>query len=255
MKAFLLMLQMLTRIPVNKALPCSQSDFRRGAYWLPAVGLIVGAVAWSIYTLSSMILPSYIAVAIALFVPIIITGAMHVDGLADLCDGLFAPHKDTARRLEIIKDSRIGVFGVCGIAFYLILNGACLYHILPVQPLFLIAVPVAARSFIALACVFGKPATAGSGSLMVSNVSAGAVILNLLLGFCALSLTGWLSYGVIWLYAAAGIMLLTAAATLLLCALCTRRLGGLTGDCLGAAAACAEIIILLSISAWIQNII
>lgn len=109
-KGLILSLQFFTRIPVNIAVDFNSKNIKWSIFFLPLVGALIGAVGGSIY----YILNPYnnlIAGFLALMSTIILTGGLHLDGLSDTCDGFFA-NREKERTLEIMKDSRIGAFGV-----------------------------------------------------------------------------------------------------------------------------------------------
>lgn len=90
---FFLILQLLTRIPINRNLLCRKENFRRGASFMPFVGVIVGGIQWIIYKLCIIIFSLNISIVIVILVGIVLTGALHVDGLGDMCDGFFLLRK------------------------------------------------------------------------------------------------------------------------------------------------------------------
>ena len=83
----LLFVQFFTRIPVNLSLPCEKENFRKGSVFLPVVGLIIGTIQWIIYKLLIKVLPLNPTVVIVLLIGVLLTSALHVDGLGDTCDG------------------------------------------------------------------------------------------------------------------------------------------------------------------------
>lgn len=109
-KGLILSLQFFTRIPVNIAIDFNSKNIKYSIFFLPLVGAVIGAVGGGIF----YILKPYnnlIAGFLALISTIGLTGGLHLDGLSDTCDGFFS-NKDKERTLEIMKDSRIGAFGV-----------------------------------------------------------------------------------------------------------------------------------------------
>lgn len=127
MKTFLLMLSFFTR------LPCPQTEFTQERYikginLLPLVGLVIGAILY-IVSFADRALSGPIMGIVLYFAYIIITGGLHLDGLADSCDALFSG-RDKGKMLEIMKDSRSGSFGVLG----LILVSAAYIALLPEMP-------------------------------------------------------------------------------------------------------------------------
>lgn len=111
-------LAFLTRIPVNHS---PQISLRRSAAFFPLIGAMIGLFGGGTFFLASSFLPSLPAAALAILVTISITGAFHLDGLADICDGLIGGW-NREERLKILKDSRHGTYGVVAIVMQLILQ-------------------------------------------------------------------------------------------------------------------------------------
>ncbi len=142
MKRFLVALQFLTILPVKIKSKIKEIDFGASILYFPIVGLILGLLlAFSALMLSS--LPALARSAIILIVSIFITGGIHLDGFADTCDGFYG-NKAKEKILEIMRDSRIGAMGVIGITCLLLLKFSViaslpesfLWRILIVMPVF-----------------------------------------------------------------------------------------------------------------------
>lgn len=110
---FILSLQFFTRIPINKEIDFNKENIRYGLFFLPLIGLIIGGLGGLIYKL---IQPYNLMIGslMALLVTITLTGGLHLDGLSDTADGFFSNQKKE-KTLEIMKDSRVGAFGVLSI--------------------------------------------------------------------------------------------------------------------------------------------
>ncbi len=107
-----------TRLPGFKTSSSGADDLSRAAPWLPLVGLVIGAaVAFALWA-GAHVAPS-IAALLGLFVWVVITGGLHLDGLGDVADALAASHRSPDRFLEVVHDPRIGAFGVMAIALQL----------------------------------------------------------------------------------------------------------------------------------------
>ncbi|NCB42748.1 MAG: adenosylcobinamide-GDP ribazoletransferase [Clostridia bacterium] len=127
MRSFLLMLSFFTTLPFPQT-EFSEERYKKGVNMLPFVGLVTGAILYGV-SFADKILPEA-ALGIVLYLAyILITGGLHLDGLADSCDALFSG-RDQIRMLEIMKDSRIGSFGVLG----LIVASASYMVLLPLIP-------------------------------------------------------------------------------------------------------------------------
>jgi adenosylcobinamide-GDP ribazoletransferase len=240
---FLLAVSFYTRLPHPQALDYQQLP--RAAVYLPLIGWLIGGVAALSFYLADLVWPQVTAVILALITGILITGALHEDGFADVCDG-FGGGMDKQRILEIMKDSHIGVYGVLGLSLMLLLKISVL-----------IALPAAAVPLVLLA---GHSFSRLSPLLLMrrynyargnDSKSSGAVYKPNLQELAFAAVFALLPLVLLpTLFALAIIPVLLA--TLLLGHYFYRRIGGYTGDCLGASQQVAETIFYLSVSAlWI----
>ena len=120
MKRFLIALQFLTIFPVEVKSKIEDKDFGASLLYFPVIGLLIGfLLAVSTFMFSS--LPGFLRATLILLISIIITGGIHLDGFADICDGFYGK-KPKEKILEIMRDSHIGVMGVTGLIFILLLK-------------------------------------------------------------------------------------------------------------------------------------
>jgi len=113
MKRLILAITFLTRLPLPVSKDITSEEIGRSTPFFPLVGLLIGLILIGIDGVLSYLWPP-IAVNVALFVSLVlITGGLHLDGLMDTCDGIFSG-RDRDRILEIMRDSRVGAFGVLG---------------------------------------------------------------------------------------------------------------------------------------------
>ena len=216
----------LTRLPVGPW-PL-QNDLNGISAWLPLVGIVVGGLVGGLTFLSSLLFSPLLCGVIGCACWVAVTGGLHLDGVADCGDGL--PVEVTQeRRLEIMKDSRLGTFGGTALFFNLAFKAAALAVLAASGswPLLLTACILAgllARSQIFIAMRF-------PGARPVHALIAAAVTL----GACVLA--GWSG-----LYALGAAL----AASLALLLYARRRLGGVTGDVFGCTVECTEWIVLLT---------
>ncbi len=243
LKLFFLALSFYTRLPCPQTLDYKQLP-QAGVY-LPLIGWLVGAIAALSFYLASLVWPQATAAILALSAGILLTGALHEDGFADVCDG-FGGGMNTQRILEIMKDSHIGVYGALGLLLMLLLKVSLLaampaadvplvllsgHSISRLSPLLLMQRYEYARSCDSKAS--GAVYKADFQELAFAAVTA-LLPLALLPAVCSLALIAVLS------------------ATMLLGHYFYRRIGGYTGDCLGASQQIAETVFYLSVSAlWI----
>jgi adenosylcobinamide-GDP ribazoletransferase len=199
--------------------------------WFPfagaALGLVLGAVWWG----AERIWPAAVAAAIVVAADLALTGLLHVDGLADSADGLL-PHLDRARRLEVMATPDVGAFGVAAVVAVLLLRWAALAATTP-SPLLLGGLWCASRTAMAVAArtvPYARPgglASAFLGGRTLSTALIGAVLAT------GLAFAG---PGVAGIAAVAGVVAGAAGVV----ALARRRIGGFTGDALGASGMVGE---------------
>lgn len=229
----------LTRIPVPARGHVDASTQARSLAWYPLVGallgVVLGALAWSLsWTAASPLL----AAAIVLAAWVALTGALHLDGLADSADAWVGGFGDRARTLAIMKDPRSGPVGVVAVVLVLLLKYAALASLpLATMHAWLLA-PLLAR--MALTAAFVSTPYVRSGGLGAGLVAAPrmACVVALLAGM-AVSL----AFGLRGVLALAAALLVGWAWR----RACLRRLGGITGDTAGALAEAVECAVLLAL--------
>ena len=231
-------LGLLSRLPVK-------TDSTRGAaaaWAFPVVGLLLGALAAAIGWVALAIgLPVNLTAGIIVAVQIVLTGAMHEDGLADSVDGLWGGW-DKARRLEIMKDSHIGTYGVIALVISLILRWAALTAIINAGMLFLGIIAVAAVSRTPMVLIMAMMPHARDGGLSASVGSVGMRTAGAAVGIAlgaAILLLGWSGIAVVLAVAIVGIAVAVIS---------RHKIGGQTGDILGATQQLSEIVALLTLT-------
>lgn len=125
---FFTALMFFTRIPVPKNSNHSEDYLNSATKHLPLIGWLVGGISALVYFGSSYVLPQSISIILSMIASIIVTGAFHEDGFADVCDG-FGGGWTKEKILTIMKDSRVGAFGVIGMIFMLLLKYTSLNEI------------------------------------------------------------------------------------------------------------------------------
>ena len=165
------MLQFMTRIPIPFTLPCESEDFAKGAPLFPAVGWVIGAILFAAAFLLNGMETPWMTAALLVALEVLITGGLHLDGLADSFDGLYS-NRDRDRILEIMKDSRIGSNGVLALIGLLGLKVITLASIPAVLlPVAVLVMPVAARFNMVFASYIHRPARLqGMGNLFIGQV-------------------------------------------------------------------------------------
>ena len=238
-----------TRLPVPAWVAWSPERLARAAAWLPLVGWVVGlAGAAALYALAQ-VLPASLAVILSMALTIRLTGALHEDGFADACDGLGGGW-DKAQILAIMKDSRIGSYGAIGIVLMLLAKAAALIELAATGPAtaaiaLLVAHPLSrlAAAAVLHALPYARSDERSKAGALAQRLSRGELILA---GLCGLLPAFALLAPLQGLSALA----LAALLTLWLARLFLRRLGGHTGDLLGAVQQAAELACYVGIVAF-----
>jgi len=233
-----LALTFLTILPWPRLGRAEPQDLARSMFWFPWVGALLGLIFWGAWVGLDRILPGPGAAAVLLGLTVIITRGLHLDGLADTADGL-GGGANPAERLRIMKDSRLGAFGAISLILILVLKFAFFLAWAEIGlGAILLLYPVVSRwgmVFLAYLSPYARP-EGGLGQAMTTGVSpgvlSGATISALGLAF----LTG----GVQGLIILAG----AAVAVWLASLYFRKKLGGVTGDVLGAANELLEVLVL-----------
>jgi adenosylcobinamide-GDP ribazoletransferase len=238
MRLFLVALQFLTIIPIPFPLRCEERDMGRAMAFFPLVGLILGAILAGADYIISPWLPRVIGDLILVTIMSVLTGCLHLDGLADVCDAL-AARGDRERFLAVMKDSRIGAVGVVGLVLGILLKYEAILSLpIHIKRDALLLFPMAARFCQVLMTVGAKRArTEGLGAVFID----GAGIVQLV-SACIIALAcAWLFFGV-W-----GVCALIPlwVVTWIIRGYFNRRLGGISGDIVGFANEVIEIMCLL----------
>jgi len=235
---------LLTAVPVPGGASAQPPDRRTAAaamYWAPVIGLVLGAAAAGVLLAcraghAGVLLAAVLAVSVLAA----LNRGLHLDGLAGLADGL-GSRRPAAQALEIMKRSDIGPFGVVTLVLTLLIQVSALARAEEIGrgPIAIVAAAVAARLAIMLACRRRVPSARpdGLGALVAGTVrpaTAAALVLAALAGAAAIG----------WIYAAA--IAIGLAVSLGLTELSRRRLGGITGDVLGAIAETTTAVCLLA---------
>ncbi|MEM6408701.1 MAG: adenosylcobinamide-GDP ribazoletransferase [Pseudomonadota bacterium] len=239
----LIAFHLLSRLPLPAADWGSKTRPPARAAWAyPCVGLVTGAasalIAWSALSLG---IGAPVAAGLALASGIVITGAMHEDGLADCADGFWGGW-EAARRLEIMKDSQIGTYGVLALVIVIGVKWMALSTILATGSLWLLLIaPILSRA--AMVVVMERLAHARASGLSKSTGKPGARAMWL-----AMALGAAAAFGLgLW----SGLLLMGIAVCVTLCimALAKRKIGGQTGDVLGATQSCTDAALLVTLAA------
>jgi adenosylcobinamide-GDP ribazoletransferase len=236
MKYFTLAISFLTIFPAKGKGHILPGDLGRSSAWFPLIGVMLGSLIAGVSYVASLIFPPLVASGMTVAVWIGMTGGLHLDGLADCCDGMFHA-SDPERRLEIMKDPQLGSFGVIGLICSILFKFICIYS-LPAATLW-IAIPLATSTARWLLIWAGKQQMArptGMGADFSSGITLRSVVPALVTITAVTLLAGW--QGIL-------IVLFVHLITCLIFSVAKKQLGGLTGDVLGLIVEISEIIVLL----------
>ncbi len=228
-------LSFLTVIPLSRWRKISPEETAGSIAYFPVAGVIIGFILAGLNWLLGFFLPSAVVMALLIVSLVIISGGLHLDGLADTCDGL-AGSKTAEERWQVMDDSRSGAFGVAGVFLLLLLKYVSLSNV-PANWLMptLLLMPAVSRWAMVLAIFsypYAKPA--GTGKLFKEGASwprfALATIVTLAVAIGWAKLSG-MSY---YYFAGLAIIVIIWIMVLALAAYLKGKFGGLTGDNYGA---------------------
>lgn len=230
MSSFSLAWQFLTILPWRKSdIETTPQLLGRSMAYYPAIGLLLGLILWAAHWALYFFLPRALCDGLVLLALVILTGALHLDGLADTLDGL-AAGKAPEERLRIMKDHRVGTFGVVGLILVLGLKFLALHSLLTqdVGRALLVALTLSRWSMVQL--TYRAPYARREGGLglpfkenLKKREAVMATITSLAVSFFVLRFWG----AMLWLVVGMG--------TLLFQSFFEKKIGGITGDILGAA--------------------
>lgn len=242
MHSFLIGLQFLTRIRLVRQTAWTAEDFGRSTRYFPLVGLMLGLCYAAIaYLLLYFIGARTLTSVLLMLLPLILTGGLHADGLMDTADGVFSG-RERERKLEIMKDSRVGAFGVVTIAAMMFIQYALLADMFPlliVPAVFVMPVIGRLAMVLSIAC-FPYARKDGLGKVFADMADRKTLLIAIVTAVLIV-----LPFGMgAWIALAAGIIFAA-----LFCRFITGQLGGVTGDVYGAVTVLTETIVLLVFSA------
>lgn len=229
----------LTILPVRPKGELAPGDLGRAAGWFPLVGAAIGAALWLANRLLQPFVPPPLAAALVLALWVAASGALHLDGVADCCDGLLAS-ATPSRRLAILADPHLGTFGAVGVVVLLLVKGAAIAGL--ADPAALVLIPAAGR-WIALLLARGRPARPeGLGGRLHAELGAAPYLWALPIVAASL-LFGLRGPAAL----AAGLLAAWALGRL-----ARARMGGQTGDVLGAGIELSETAMLVALAVRLQ---
>ncbi|WP_279230389.1 adenosylcobinamide-GDP ribazoletransferase [Thermohalobacter berrensis] len=229
------MLTFMTRLPIKYPYKFKEDDFVKGILYLPIVGLVIGLILW-LPTFLYVYFDRFFISVLVWLVYLWVTGGLHIDGLADSFDGLFS-NRNRERILEIMKDSRIGTFGVLSIFFVLIFNITLTYYL---DFKVLLLVPIIGRAMALFSCSLSNYAREdGMGESFIKNCGTKEAIFGVIFSLIT---------SIIVLGYVKG--LATTLIVLVIIYLLTKnikgKIGGMTGDTVGFVIELSQTFFLLS---------
>ncbi len=242
LNGFVLNLLFLTRIPVPVKIEYTDRAFAAGSVFAPAIGLLIGLISVCAYLLFGFLDNRPLALLLVLAAEIAVTGGIHLDGLADTFDGIFS-YRDRGRVLEIMKDSRLGTGGAIGLVLTLMLKYVMLVslpdrYIVPC----LAAMPVLSRMTISWSAGLSPYARKGEKTMtagLVRNTGPVEIIISttlaVIIGALLLKL------------AVVPLVMIIIAFSLIMVLYMKFRIGGITGDVIGAVIELSEAVFLFSV--------
>jgi adenosylcobinamide-GDP ribazoletransferase len=239
LEIFFAALRFFTRLPVPGWVGHSSGQLNHAARWFPLVGGIVGAIGATVTLAAGQVLPSAIAILLGMATTLLVTGAFHEDGLADSMDG-FGGGWERAQVLTIMKDSRIGSYGAIGIGMALLTKFVALLELAVLSAPTFFWTLVAGHAFSRFASTtlifvldYARDDDSSKSKPLATHMGNGELACA---AVCALIPCGLLPYPQVAVAMAA-----VAIVTVLAARYFVRRLGGYTGDCLGATQQLTEI--------------
>lgn len=235
-KQLIILIQFMTRIPVFVNVEYDEEKLGKSIKYFPLVGAIIGIFLYGINILAGKITVNrQIAAMIIIIAEIFITGLIHIDGLADTADGLFS-YAEKEKILEIMKDSRVGTNGAVALILYFMTKVILLSEI---RPEYIILYPVISRLSTSINAGLGEYARKNgmSNEIIAKNGKKEAgisIIITMILSFIILKVKGL----IILIFAILFILLLMKGVK--------RKIGGITGDTMGASLELTSILVLLA---------
>jgi len=226
-------LRLLTRLPVPGAAGDGPAAVAGAVPYFPLVGLLLGAILAGCDAILRRWLEPAVVSALLLLLLALLTGGFHLDGLVDSADGLLA-YTDPGRRLEIMRDSHVGAFGVAACALILLLQYTALAALPAGQrPTALLLMGLTSRwSIVLLAALFPYARPTGTGKAVREGATPGRAV-PATVGTAGLA-------GLLGGLGGIALLLWVAIVTLALGRVAVGRLGGLTGDVYGAGVVLSE---------------
>lgn len=240
-------LMFFTRIPV-RLVNFQESHLNDSVQYFPLVGIVVGAIGGLVFWLSNLLLPGTVSVLMSMGATIYLTGAFHEDGLADAADGLGGGWQKE-QVLTIMQDSRIGSYGAAALIMMLIGKFQALSHIgVVLLPAILISAHALSR-FAGVLVIYTQSYVKAEGKSkpLATDLSRQQLLIAAIFGLLPFGVMAWHFNEWYFLTCLIPVIIVWAWFSRLL----KRRLGGFTGDCLGAMQQLTELAFYIGILLWV----
>ena len=245
---FLAALQFLTAIPVPVRREFTPQELERSIVYFPVVGLIIGLILAGLNLLFNLFLPSTIVNALLIVSMVVITGALHLDGFADTCDGI-AGHRTVEDRWRVMHDSRAGAFGIVGVVLLLMVKYVSLSSIpgtlMMTTLLFMPVVSRWAMVYAMFAYPYARPSGLGKVFKQGARWPRFTVATLITFAVAVLLIPLFQLSGLVIMF---GIWLVTVVAATYL----KSKFSGLTGDSYGAINEVAEVSVLIFVTLLVR---
>ena len=240
---FCLALSFFSRLPIPASTPYSTERMNRSGRYFALVGLLLGGICAAVYQLFNMVLPPSVSVVMTMVVSLLLTGAFHEDGLADMADGI-GGGMTLDKRLTIMKDSRLGTYGAATLMMGLLVKYVTLVELTAITSMVAVwIVGYTASRAVAASLISTMPYVSdpeGSKSKPLANTQRPGELLFL-------ACCGVLPALFIGIDFTVMVIVLALLFHVLFRHWLLRRIGGYTGDCLGAAQQMMELLIYLAL--------
>ena len=245
-KGLILGLQFLTRLPINISVEYDRKNLTKTTFFFPFIGMLIGVIAAIVFYLFSFINKDIAAVCTVLAL-VVTTGGLHMDGLSDTADGFFSA-RPKEKILEIMKDSRVGAFGVIAIVMDLLFKYVVIKSMDTDRAIvYIILSSGISRTMVAMFFSFGKsPRKGGMGDMLINKDSKKYFIVSAIIFILIGTFIARYNFLIV--------LIIVLAFSLLLMRYSYKTIGGVTGDVFGANAELCEILALIGfvvVQKWI----
>ncbi|MEG0844106.1 MAG: adenosylcobinamide-GDP ribazoletransferase [Romboutsia sp.] len=247
MKRFILILQFMTRIPINIDVGFDE-DFHKSLYYFPLVGFVLGVLSFTIGVVSIKLFDPFIVSIIITLSMILLTGGLHIDGVGDTFDALYS-YRNKEKMLEIMKDSRLGTNSLLAIIFLILMKVGFIYSLINYNLLWIIIfMPVVSRlSVLLMTYKTVTPRKKGMGNLFIGKGTFDMIVIGTTYTIIFMILIGRFAFN------ESNIMIIKMATSIIPVFLFTyifkkhvyKKIDGVTGDILGCTIEISELVYLI----------